>query len=327
LKPIIETLDLTKRFGRVTAVDHLSFQVEQGEIFGLLGPNGAGKTTTIRLLTGLLRPTSGTARVAGYSIHGQLRQVKQRVGVLQEISNLWEEMTVRGNLLFLARLYGVPRRERGRRVDQLISTFGLEDWQDTTFRALSRGLRRRTALAATLIHNPPILILDEPTTGLDVQSRRHLHQLIRQLREEGKTILLTTHYIEEAEELCDQLLLLHKGRRVAMGSPSALRHLAAGQPATVTLTLTFDNISPGLTNRIASLPSVVEIHPTGGQDARSQTITLTTSNPSSLLPHLLRLVAAEGLTLRFLSIREPTLEEAFLKLTGLPPDELRREKH
>ncbi len=221
MDPIIRVEELTKLFGHVVAVNGVSFSVRAGEVFGLLGPNGAGKTTVVRLLTGLLRPTRGTARIAGFDL-SQIRLVKQQIGFLPEISNLYEELTVWRNLVFVAQLYGVPRSERRHRIGELLQLVGLEDRRDVLFRKLSKGLQRRAALAAALIHQPSILILDEPTVGLDVLSRRLLHQMIRSLHREGTTILLTTHYIEEAEALCDRVLILNQGQRVALDTPLEL---------------------------------------------------------------------------------------------------------
>lgn len=221
MEPIILVDELTKQFGDFIAVDNLSFSIEKGEVLGLLGPNGAGKTTTVRLLTGLLRPTKGNAHIVGFDL-SQIRYVKHQIGFLPESSNLYEELTVRQNLVFVAQLYGVPRDERVRRISELLQVMELEDRGDMLFRKLSKGLRRRVALAAALIHQPTILVLDEPTVGLDVFSRHQLHQIIGSLHEDGRSILLTTHYIEEAEAFCDHVLILNKGRRIAFDKPSVL---------------------------------------------------------------------------------------------------------
>ncbi|MFX1475070.1 MAG: ABC transporter ATP-binding protein [Promethearchaeota archaeon] len=221
MDPIIRVEALTKQFGHVAAVKAVTFSVQAGEVLGVLGPNGAGKTTMVHLLTGLLRPTQGTAHIAGIDL-SQIRLVKQQIGLMPEISNLYEELSVWRNLVFVAQLYGVPRGERGHRIRAILHQVDLEDRRDMLFRRLSKGLQRRVVLAAALIHQPSILILDEPTVGLDVLSRRLLHQMIRSLHEAGTTILLMTHFIEEAETLCNRVLILNRGQQVALATPAEL---------------------------------------------------------------------------------------------------------
>jgi len=198
----IQVTQLTKHYPAargtppVRAVDGIDFTVRQGEVFGFLGPNGAGKTTTIRMLTGLTRPTAGSARVLGFDLATDVTRVKKRVGVVPESSNLYGELSAFDNLIFSMRLYGVPRRQRAPRADELLARFRLAEKRDTPFAKLSRGMKRALTIAAALAHRPPLLFLDEPTTGLDVMSARNLRGMIAALRDEGVTIFLTTHYLE-----------------------------------------------------------------------------------------------------------------------------------
>ncbi len=186
----IEAQNLTKYYGRLLAVDHISFTVEEGELFGFLGPNGAGKTSTVRMLTGLTRISEGHAKVAGFDVRSQAKEVKAHIGVVQDTSNLYLDLSVYDNLMFAAWMHGVPKAQRHKRVMELLEMFGLASRKDQCFAALSRGLKRRLTIAAALVHNPPILFLDEPTLGLDVKSRRLMHRLIEGLHKQGTTIFL-----------------------------------------------------------------------------------------------------------------------------------------
>ena len=220
---IIQVSDLTKRYGEILAVDHINFEVEKGEVFGFLGPNGAGKTTTIRMLTGLSKPTDGKASILGFDINSQIVQIKKHIGVVPEISNLYDELSGFDNLLFMAQLYGVPRTQRRKRAEELLKTFRLYERKDSLFRTFSRGMKRALTIAAALIHNPEVFFLDEPTVGLDVVAARSLRNLISNLRQQGITIFLTTHYLEEADLLCDRVAILVKGRILAIDTPQALK--------------------------------------------------------------------------------------------------------
>ena len=220
---VIQVFNLTKFYGEIRAIDQVSFEVKKGEIFGFLGPNGAGKTTTIRVLTGLSKPTDGKALILGFDISSEIVKIKKHIGVVPEISNLYDELSAIDNLLFMAQLYGVPRTERRKRAEKLLKTFGLYERKDSPFRTFSRGMKRALTIAAALIHNPEILFLDEPTVGLDVVARRSLHNLIGNLRHYGTTIFLTTHYLEEADLLCDRVAILVKGRILAIDTPEDLK--------------------------------------------------------------------------------------------------------
>jgi ABC-2 type transport system ATP-binding protein len=223
MENVIYVNKLTKRFGDFTAVDEISFEVRNGEVFGFLGPNGAGKTTTIRMLAGLSKPTEGNASVLGFDIRSEIINVKKRIGVVPEISNLYDELSAFDNLLFMAQLYGVPPSLRKKRVKELLKTFRLYERKDDVFRSFSRGMKRALTIAAALIHNPELLFLDEPTVGLDVVAARSLRNLMSNLHRQGVTIFLTTHYLEEANLLCDRVAVLVKGKILAVDSPQKLK--------------------------------------------------------------------------------------------------------
>ncbi len=220
---VIQVADLTKRYGQVLAVDRIGFEATKGEVFGFLGPNGAGKTTTLRMLTGLSKPTDGKASILGFDINSQIIEIKKHIGVVPEISNLYDELSAVDNLIFMAQLYGIPAPERKKRAQDLLKIFRLYERKDSLFRTFSRGMKRALTIAAALIHNPEILFLDEPTVGLDVVAARSLRNLIKNLRQQGITIFLTTHYLEEADHLCDRLAILVKGKILAIDTPLNLK--------------------------------------------------------------------------------------------------------
>jgi drug efflux transport system ATP-binding protein len=224
----VEARQLTRRFGGFTAVDSISFAVPQGSILGLLGANGAGKSTTIRMLCGLLRSTSGTARVAGFDINTQPEQVKRNIGYMSQRFSLYLDLTARENIRFFAGIYGLDRALAERRLDWVLEMAGLAGHEDRLTGELAGGWRQRLALGCAILHRPPIVFLDEPTAGVDPLSRRDFWELINRLAEEGTTVLVTTHYLDEAE-YANRLLLIHAGRIIAEGSPGELKRRA--QPA------------------------------------------------------------------------------------------------
>lgn len=223
MENVIEVNGLTKRFGKTTVVDGISFDVKKGETFGFLGPNGAGKTTTIRMLVGLSQPTNGKASILGLDINSEIVQIKKHIGIVPEISNLYDELSAIDNLIFMAQLYGVPSRERREKAEELLKTFRLYERKDSLFCTFSRGMKRALTIAAALIHNPKVIFLDEPTVGLDVVAAKSLRNLISNLRQQGITIFLTTHYLEEADLLCDRVAILVKGRILAIDAPLSLK--------------------------------------------------------------------------------------------------------
>jgi len=219
----IEVESLTKYYGDLLAVDHISFKVHQGEIFGFLGPNGAGKTTTQRMLTTLLEPTEGRILINGHDLARDAYPVKRQMGLVPEESNVYTELTAWQNMMFTGRLYRVSRAERETRARELLETFGLWEKRDVKVENFSKGMRRRLSIAMAIIHKPTILFLDEPATGLDAQSTRAIHGLVRRLNAEGTTIFLTTHQIEEANQLCDRVAIIDHGQIAAIDTPERLK--------------------------------------------------------------------------------------------------------
>lgn len=212
MKEIIQVHELTKNFNGVKAVDHISFKVDKGELFGFLGPNGAGKTTTIKMLTGLAKPTSGTALIAGVDIGKYPKKAQRLMGVVPDESNLYPELTGFENLTFCASLYGLHREEREKRARELLEIFNLGDAASRKFETYSKGMKRKLTIAAGIIHRPSVLFLDEPTTGIDVSSARQIRKMIADMHTQGTTIFLTTHYIEEAERLCGKIAFIVGGK-------------------------------------------------------------------------------------------------------------------
>ena len=215
----IQVRELTRDYNGLRAVDGITFSVEAGEIFGFLGPNGAGKTTTIKVLTGQLRPTAGTAQVAGCDVVEERQQLKPKIGVVFEYQNLYERLSARDNLVFAARLYGVPKR----RVDQVLAQVGLTDRARDRIKEYSNGMKQRLLIARALLHEPDVLFLDEPTRGLDPNVARELRSIVARLAQQGVTVFLTTHYMEEADQLCDRVAIIDQGRIVALNKPEQLK--------------------------------------------------------------------------------------------------------
>lgn len=224
----IQVSDLTKRFGSFTAVDHISFSVAEGEVFGFLGPNGSGKSTTIRMLTGIVRPDEGSAAIMGHDISKDPIRARESIGFLPEMANAYVELTAWRNLMLMGELYGVPRRERERRAGDLLKRFGLYERRSDLVRGFSKGMRQRLLLCMALINDPPVLILDEPASGLDVESSRLIKDVIRELKMAGTTVFLTTHDIEDASQLCERVAIINHGRLIAVDRPEALRRMGGG---------------------------------------------------------------------------------------------------
>jgi ABC-2 type transport system ATP-binding protein len=222
----VETRDLVKTFGSFTAVDHVSLEVAKGEIFGFLGPNGAGKSTTIRILCGLLSPTSGSASVAGYDVARQPEEVKRSIGYMSQKFSLYDDLTVEENIDFFTGIYGVPRELRGARKAHVLEMANLAERTDALTRTLSGGWKQRLALGCAILHDPPVLFLDEPTSGVDPIARGAFWHLIHDLAETGHTIFVSTHYMEEAE-YCHRLALMYRGKVIALGAPAELKHSLA----------------------------------------------------------------------------------------------------
>ena len=303
----IEVKGLTRYYGDLLAVDHVSFEVQRGEIFGFLGPNGAGKTTTIRMLTTLLEPTEGTARINGYDIIHQAYEAKHQFGVVPEESNVYRELSAWDNLIFTGKMYRVPKRERERRAQELLETFGLHEKRDVKVEFFSKGMRRRLTIAMALLHRPSVLFLDEPTTGLDVQSVRAIHGLIRELNSQGTTIFLTTHQIEEANQLCDRVAIINHGRIAAIDTPE---HLKRAFQSVQSVEVAFDRWEQGDQEELTKLPGV------SAAVRRGDKMRLYTDDPSMLLEEVIGFAHSRGRRVITLNTLGPSLEDVFLKITG-----------
>jgi len=312
---IITMHSLTKYYGSLLAVDHISMRVKTGEVFGFLGPNGAGKTTTIRILVGLTTPSEGTATIKGYDIRRDLVKVKRCVGVVPETSNLYDELTVWENLQFMAGLYHVPKFERKDRITSLLKTFGLTDRKHAKFGRLSKGLKRRATIAAALIHRPDLLFLDEPTSGLDVMSARSLRQFVKDLRKLGVTVFLTTHYIEEADQLCDRIAIIMKGRIIAVDTPEHLKAVDQGTSV----------IEAAFTSPVAST-NLEELERYGSVEVKDNTVWLRVREVSTSLKAVTSFADDRGLEIVSLNTVKPSLEEAFVSLTGVASEVMLMEK-
>ena len=317
MNEIIQVNALTKSYGPMLAVDHISFDVQEGEVFGFLGPNGAGKTTTIRMMVGLTQPSSGTAWVDGHDVTKESVEVKRTIGLVPETSNLYGELTTMENLIYQAELYGVARKERKDRTLQLLEEFGLKEHQEKSFQALSRGLKRRLTIAAALIHHPKILFLDEPTTGLDVMSARGLRKLITDSKKKGLTIFLTTHYIPEAESLCDRIAIIVQGKIRVVDTPENIRDQM--KEAEV-LEIGLDRITEDLKNSLLSLNGVEKIL------IDENRVRFRTRRLGQVASPIIRSLEGHGAKIKSINTLSPSLEDAFVKITGLDSELMKIDK-
>jgi ABC-2 type transport system ATP-binding protein len=316
-KVILEVDQLTKQYGDQTAVDCITFSVREGEIFGFLGPNGAGKTTTINVLTGLARATAGSVQIAGFDGATEIKKAQRIMGIVPDESNLYDEFNGFENLCFCAALYGLSKVEREKRARALLEQFGLAEAGKKRFGAYSRGMKRKLTIAAGIIHAPKILFLDEPTTGIDVASARQIRQLIKGLNEQGTTIFLTTHYIEEAERLCHRVAFLVRGRIVRIGS---LEELMCEVQQEHVVQFSFTDEVSGLK------PSLREHFPDLAADIPgNRMIRFRSSNPLNLTP-LMRFFEEKGLPVYEARIMRPSLEEVFVNITGIELEKMKQEK-
>ncbi|HET8720260.1 MAG TPA: ATP-binding cassette domain-containing protein [Candidatus Nitrosotenuis sp.] len=306
----IETRSLTKIFGNdVVAVDNVSFQVDEGEIFGFLGPNGAGKSTTMMILTTLLKPTKGSAFVSGYDIVSQQKKVRSEIGYVQQDLTADEYLTGRENLLLQGRLNHIPKSSLNSRIDELLDLVELTDKQNDTALTYSGGMRKRLEIAGGLLHRPKVLFLDEPTVGLDIQTRQKIWDYIRRIHEEYKmTIFLTTHYMEEADKLCDRIGIIDHGKIQAIDTPDTLKN-ALGSGVTI---ISIDE-HPSKTEFISAIKEIEYVREVSVNDDR---ITIFSSKGSELAPLVFSLSAKFGITIKSISITQPTLDDVFLSYTG-----------
>ncbi|HLE70044.1 MAG TPA: ABC transporter ATP-binding protein [Vicinamibacteria bacterium] len=305
MQPVLEVRELSKRFRDREAVRSLSFQLSPGEIFGLLGPNGAGKTTTIGMIAGVLRPTAGSIRILGADTVASGRSVLRRLGLVPQTVALYPALTAEENLRFFGNLYGLPREHLEARVGHLLELAGLSARKNEPVAEFSGGMKRRLNLVCALVHEPALLLLDEPTAGVDPQSRERIYEALAALAREGLALLLTTHYLEEAERLCHRIAILDEGRVAAEGTVAHLRALAGEKP-TVTIVVARP---PGaeLAAKLAEREAISE-------DPRR--FHLQSAGAEKLLTELLALAAAEGNEVEELLLHRPNLGDVFLRLTG-----------
>jgi ABC-2 type transport system ATP-binding protein len=307
----IEARNLTKRYGEFTAVNNLNLKVHEGEFFGLLGPNGAGKTTTVKMLTGLTKPTEGEALIMGANIMERPIDVKRIIGVVPEVSNIYVEMTAWENLIFAAELYDVSRDEAFERAKTLLEVFGLYERRHDKAANFSKGMRRRLAIAMALIHNPRVLFLDEPTSGLDVQSTRNIREVVRRLNRDGVTVFMTTHFIDEADNLCSRVGIINKGQLVALDTPEKLKQ-AIGERLSVEVSL-------------QPMPSMEELKEVANDIMMTgDKFIIYTENPSTTLSELVKLASMKGWNIVSVRTLTPSLEDVFVKLTGLTAVDVER---
>jgi len=302
--PAIRMVDLCKTFGDLRAVDHLTLTVKPGEIFGLLGPNGSGKTTVVDMLSGLSLPTSGEAWVMGYDVQRDPVAVRRLLGAVPQETALFEELSAWANLNFHAELFGVPRKEKRERITAMLELVQLLDRKDSPVRTFSGGMKRRLALARALLHDPQLIYLDEPTLGVDVQSRRAIWDYILSLRDQGKTVLITTNYLEEAQTLCERLAIIDHGQLVALDTPEHLKQSYGGSVVDLEL-----QDPDGLAEALRTLPGVGEVKQVGAH------LTVGVQEVHSVVPQIINLVTQKS-KLQDIAVREPTLDEIFLHLTG-----------
>lgn len=303
--PVLEAVRVRKNFGPTVALEDVSLAVHEGELFGLLGPNGAGKTTFISILCGLLEPDGGEVRLFGQPFHRNSRELRRLIGLAPQDLALYPELTARENLRFFGRLYGLAGTDLADRVAEMLQAVGLWERADERTAGFSGGMKRRLHLAAAVVHRPRLLFLDEPTAGVDPQSRNHIFELIRGFNRGGMTIIYTSHYLEEVETLCSRLAILDDGRLLACDTLPRLLALLDGQ-----LIVSLAEVNRDFLERLPLLPGVKNaVH----KDGRLE---ITTEQVPELLPRVVRLAAEVGVHITAIDARPPSLERVFLHLTG-----------
>jgi ABC-2 type transport system ATP-binding protein len=304
----VEVEKLTKCFGDFCAVKELSFTVGHGEVFGLLGPNGAGKSTLIRMLTTLVPPTSGTARIKGFDITRSANQVRQSIGVIPQAMTSDLDLSAEENMTIFAKLYGIPREKRRETIKNLLAAVDLSQWADKPVKMFSGGMRRRLEIARGLVHEPKIFFLDEPTTGLDPVSRVAVWEMLSRLkRERDLTILMTTHYMDEADKLCDRIAIVDHGTLVALDSPLKLK---ASIPGKNVLEVSFSDVPPGWFETLKNLPEVADVK------AVDHVFRISSHNGPRTTVELMETARRAGVSVTSLSVQSTTLDDVFVHYTG-----------
>ena len=304
MKNVIEVKELTKYYNDLAAVDHINVEVGEGEVFGFLGPNGAGKTTTARMLTGIIKPSSGNVSIMGLDIRQDPIKAKQIMGVVPELSNAYTDLTAWNNLQFMAELYGVPKKDAEQRAEELLTKFDLYGRKDHKVRTFSKGMKQKLIIAMSLMNDPEILFLDEPTSGLDVMSARLIRDMVLELNKEGKTIFLTTHYMEEANQLCSRVAIINHGKIAAIDAPEKLKMRIGGLEW---VEVSFD--MPVDVFDFPDIPGVIDVRMSGDK------LRLYTSEPGRTIYQLVDYSRSNSLEIVTLNTLTPTLEDVFIKLT------------
>jgi len=310
LESAIEVSNLTKYYGDLCAVDHVNFEVKKGEIFGFLGPNGAGKTTTIRMLTGISIPTEGTANIMGYDIQRHPIEAKEQMGIVPDVSNVYNELSAWDNLIFTGKLYDMPKTSRESHAEELLKMFGLYERRKEKVQGFSRGMKRRICIAMALMNRSGILFLDEPTSGLDVQSVLIIRDLIRNLNQQGLTIFLTTHNIDEASQMCDRVAIINHGKIVAIDTPEKLKRTLESLQS---IEVAFETAPPNALKELEKLAEVSEVVKEGDK------FRFFTRDPPTVLDSLWKYSQDNNLKLITVNTVGPSLEDVFVKLTGIRP--------
>ncbi len=304
----IEVDHLVKKFNHLVAVDDITFNVANGEIFGLLGPNGAGKTTLIRMMTTLTPPTSGTARIGGHDINTDADGVRHVLGVIPQAFTSDPELTARENMLIHAKLYGVPSDRRNALIDELLESVDLLKFRDALVRTFSGGMRRRLEIARGLVHSPQILFLDEPTTGLDPVSRTNVWQMIRNLREKSElTILITTHYMDEADKLCERIAIVDHGKLAALDTPDRLKDSIPGADV---VEAEFNSAPPDWLDQLRGLAQAASV------TQHDEVVRISSHDGPATVAALMDLARSRKVTVRKVSVQSTTLDDVFLHYTG-----------
>lgn len=300
----IEVHELTKRFGGNTAVDQISFDLQEKEIFGFLGPNGSGKSTTIRMLTGVLRPDSGRALIMGRDIVREPLEIKQMMGIVPEVSSAYIELSALKNLQLIGELYGVPKKEREDRALMLLEQFGLYERRDDLVRSFSKGMKQRLLLCLALINEPSILILDEPTAGLDVESTRLINDIIRDMNRAGTSVFLTTHNMEEANQLCERIAIINRGRIAAIDRPEVLKRKASGLQS---LEVSFNKAMDA--EELAKFTRAKQANEVGDK------VRIYIDDVDWTIERITSFAASHGLKIVSLNTLSPSLEDIFIEIT------------
>ncbi|HEY1401567.1 MAG TPA: ATP-binding cassette domain-containing protein [Terriglobales bacterium] len=305
----IEVSRIVKKYGDFTAVDDVSFQVKEGEIFGLLGPNGAGKSTLIRMMTTLIPITAGSARVAGHDVSKEADEARRAIGVIPQAMTSDLDLTVEENLNIYAKLYDVPSKRRKEAIDELLETVDLTKWRHAQTKTLSGGMRRRLEIARGLVHSPKIFFLDEPTTGLDPVSRVAVWEMLTNIKSKRKlTVLITTHYMDEADRLCNRIAIVDHGKLVALDTPEALK---ASVPGSNVIEVQFDNPPGDWEQRLRALPEVTSV-----QHEAAGMYRVLTANGSRTTTMLVEMAVDAGVPVRTLTVQNTTLDDVFVHYTG-----------